>query len=66
MALWRLLGHGGVVRGWNGEDFTLEVEGIQIVLFNVEAQVEGQWVLTPLQGSSLPRQLLVCHLGLEA
>ena len=53
-ALWRLSGRGGVVWGWNGEDFTLEVEGVQVVLFDIEAQVEGQWVLTPLQGSSLP------------
>lgn len=30
------------------ENCTLEVEGLQIVLFDVEAQVEGQRVLAPL------------------
>lgn len=35
------------------EDCTLEVEGPQIVLFDIEAQVEGQGVLAPLQCSSL-------------
>jgi hypothetical protein len=41
------------VRGWDGQDFTLEVEGFQMVLFDIEAQVERQRVLTPLQCSSL-------------
>lgn len=41
---------GGVDRT---EDCTLEVRGLQIVLFDIEAQVEGQRVLAPLQRSSL-------------
>ena len=41
---------GGVDRP---EDCTLEVERLQIVLFDTEAQVEGQRVLAPLQCSSL-------------
>lgn len=35
------------------EDCTLEVESLQIVLFDIEAQVEGQRVLALLQCSSL-------------
>ena len=48
------------------KDCTLEVQGLQMVLFDVEAQVEGQRVLAPLQCSSLFRQLLIHHLGWEA
>lgn len=36
-----------------GLDHTLEVEGVHSVLFDIEAQVEGQRVLTLLQRSSL-------------
>lgn len=35
------------------EDCTLEVESLQIVLFDIETQVEGQRVLALLQCSSL-------------
>lgn len=35
------------------ENGTLEVQGLQTVLFDTEAQVEGQRVLAPLQRSSL-------------
>ena len=57
-----------VLEGYVGgtEDYTLEVEGLQIVLFDIEAQVEGQRVLALLQCCSLFRQLLIHHLGWEA
>lgn len=40
-------------RVYRTEDYTLEVESLQIVLFDIEAQVEGQRVLALLQCSSL-------------